>query len=348
MKRPDLKQTTASIRAWYAQHKRDLPWRKGRDPYRIWISEIMLQQTRIEAVVPYYERFLRELPNVKTLAEVPEDRLMKLWEGLGYYSRARNLKRAAQTIMTQYSEEMPRTAEELKKLPGIGDYTAGSIASIAFGEPEPAVDGNVMRVMMRLLACGDDIMEQKNRRAVTQMLKEVYPRGEDAALLTEGLMELGERICIPNGVPLCGACPASEQCLAHAEGKEQDYPVRSGKKARRIEEKTVLLLRCGDRFALQKRPEKGLLASLWGFPIMDGHLTEAEITTQTSDLDPLSVTPLGKAKHIFTHIEWHMTGYLVECKKASPEYLWVTKEEAEAEYSIPTAFKFYKKQLQNL
>ena len=348
MKRPNLKQTTASIRAWYAQHKRDLPWRKGRDPYRIWISEIMLQQTRIEAVIPYYERFLRELPDVKSLAEVSDDRLMKLWEGLGYYSRARNLKRAAQTVMSRYGGEMPRTAEELKKLPGIGDYTAGSIASIAFGEPEPAVDGNVMRVMMRLLACGDDIMEQKNRRAVTQMLKEVDPRGEDAALRTEGLMELGERICIPNGVPLCGACPASEQCLAHAEGKEQDYPVRSGKKARRIEEKTVLILRCEDRYALQKRPAKGLLAGLWGFPMAEGCLMEAGAREQISDLDPISVTSLGKARHIFTHIEWHMTGYLVGCQKASPEYLWVTKEAMEAEYSIPTAFKFYKKQLHNL
>ena len=171
MKRPDLKQTTASIRAWYAQHKRDLPWRKGRDPYRIWISEIMLQQTRIEAVIPYYERFLRELPDIKSLAEVSDDRLMKLWEGLGYYSRARNLKRAAQTVMEQYGGEMPRTAEQLKKLPGIGDYTAGSIASIAFGEAEPAVDGNVMRVMMRLLACSDDIMEQKTRRRVTEALR---------------------------------------------------------------------------------------------------------------------------------------------------------------------------------
>ncbi|MBO4881052.1 MAG: A/G-specific adenine glycosylase [Firmicutes bacterium] len=348
MKQTELKQTTASITAWYAQHKRDLPWRKGRDPYRIWISEIMLQQTRIEAVIPYYERFLRELPDVKALSEVPDDRLMKLWEGLGYYSRARNLKKAAQTVMEQYGGEMPRTAETLRKLPGIGDYTAGSIASIAFGEPEPAVDGNVMRVMMRLLACKDDIMEQKNRRAVTQMLRDVYPCGEDAALLTEGLMELGERICIPNGMPLCGACPAADSCRAHVEGREQDYPVRSAKKDRRIEEKTVLLLRCNGRYALQKRPAKGLLAGLWGFPMADGHLPEAEVGKQVSDLDPVSITPLGKSKHIFTHIEWHMTGYLVECKKDSPDYLWVLKDEAEAEYSIPTAFKFYKKQLQNL
>ena len=342
MKRPDLKQTTASIRAWYAQHKRDLPWRKGRDPYRIWISEIMLQQTRIEAVIPYYERFLKELPDVKALSEVPDDRLMKLWEGLGYYSRARNLKKAAQTVMEQYGGEMPRTAEALRKLPGIGDYTAGSIASIAFGEPEPAVDGNVMRVMMRLLASKDDIMEQKNRRAVTQMLRDVYPCGEDAALLTEGLMELGERICIPNGVPLCGACPAADSCRAHAQGKEQDYPVRSAKKERRIEEKTVLLLRCSGRYALQKRPAKGLLAGLWGFPMAKGHLTEDEVREQTAAWEPLSFTPLGKSKHIFTHIEWHMTGYLVECQKITSDFFWFTNKEIDDQYSIPTAFKYYK------
>ena len=348
MKQTDLKQTAASIIAWYAQHRRDLPWRKGRDPYRIWISEIMLQQTRIEAVIPYYERFLKELPDVKALAEVPDDRLMKLWEGLGYYSRARNLKKSAQTVIEQYRGEMPRTAAELKKLPGIGDYTAGSIASIAFGEPEPAVDGNVMRVMSRLLACSGSIMEQKSRRTVTEMLREVYPEGEDAALLTEGLMELGERICIPTGVPLCDACPAAELCKAHIEGKEQEYPVRSEKKARRIEKKTVLLLRCNDLYALQKRPEKGLLAGLWGFPTADGHLTEEQVREQCKSLDPDAVTSCGNAKHIFTHIEWHMTGYHVECGNSSPDYHWVAEKAINAEYSIPTAFKFYKNKLQYL
>ena len=348
MEHNDLKQAAASIIAWYAQHKRDLPWRKGRDPYRIWISEIMLQQTRIEAVIPYYERFLAELPDVKALASVPDDRLMKLWEGLGYYSRARNLKRAAQIVSEQHGGEMPQTAAELKKLPGIGDYTAGSIGSIAFGEPEPAVDGNVMRVMMRLLACADDIMAQKNRRAVTDMLRSVYPEGPDAALLTEGLMELGERICIPNGTPLCGDCPLADLCRAHAEGKEKEYPVRSEKKTRRIEEKTVLLLRCGDLYALQKRPEKGLLAGLWGFPMAEGHLTEDQVRDHLKDLRPQTVTFCGKAKHVFTHIEWHMSGYLAECGELSPEYLWAAKEAIESEYSIPTAFKFYKNKLQYL
>ena len=340
----DLKQTAASIADWYATHKRDLPWRQGKDPYRIWISEIMLQQTRIEAVIPYYERFLAELPDVSALAAVPEDRLLKLWEGLGYYSRARNLKKAAQTIVQEFGGHMPHTAEELRTLPGIGDYTAGAIASIAFGEPSPAVDGNVMRVMMRLSACSDDILNARARKEVTRQLQEVYPAGEGAALLTEGLMELGERICIPNGTPLCGDCPCEEFCKAHALGKELQFPVRAEKKARRIEAKTVLVLRCGGRYALEKRPGTGLLAGLWGFPILDGSLTEEEIKAR---FDAASVRSLGKAKHIFTHIEWHMEGYLVECREQS-HYHWVTKEEIEAEYSIPTAFKTYKKALQYL
>ena len=344
----DLKQTAALIADWYACSKRDLPWRKGNDPYRVWISEIMLQQTRIEAVIPYYERFLRELPDVKALADVPEDRLMKLWEGLGYYSRARNLKKAAKTVMEQYGGSMPQTAEELKKLPGIGDYTAGSIASIAFGQPVPAVDGNVMRVMTRLSACGDDIMDARVRRAVTRQLQEIYPQGEGAALLTEGLMELGERICLPNGAPLCGSCPVNGLCKAHADGRETEFPVRTAKKERRIEDKTVFLFHCSGRYALEKRPEKGLLAGLWGFPMADGHLTEEQVREQTQGFDPVSITFCGKAKHVFTHAEWHMTGYLIECNKPSPNYTWVTKEEIDRHYSIPTAFKFYKKQLQNL
>ena len=340
----DLKTTAASIADWYAKHKRDLPWRQGKDPYRIWISEIMLQQTRIEAVIPYYGRFLSELPDVAALAAVPEDRLLKLWEGLGYYSRARNLKKAAQTVMQEFGGQMPRTAAELRKLPGIGDYTAGAIASIAFGEPAPAVDGNVMRVLMRLAACGDDIMNTKVRKEAARQLQEVYPAEEGAALLTEGLMELGERICIPNGTPLCGDCPCADLCKAHAEGKELQFPVRAEKKARRIEEKTVLVLRCGDRYALGKRPDTGLLAGLWGFPILDGYLTEEAIKAR---FNAVYVHPLGNAKHIFTHIEWHMEGYLVDCEEDGG-YRWVTKNEIETDYSIPTAFKTYKKTLQYL
>ena len=346
----DLKQTAASIADWYADSKRDLPWRRGRDPYRIWISEIMLQQTRIEAVIPYYERFLKEVPDVASLASLPEDRLLKLWEGLGYYSRARNLKKAAEILMESRCGRMPETAQQLRQLPGIGEYTAGSIASIAFGEASPAVDGNVMRVMMRLSACGEDTGDVRNRREVTRRLQEVYPEGEAAALLTEGLMELGERICIPNGMPLCSLCPAAALCRAHGLGRETDFPVRREKKERKTEERTVLLLRFGDCCGLRRRPSKGLLANMWEFPNREGHLTEEEVTTLLRErgLEPLSVRSAGKAKHIFSHIEWHMTGYLVFCGRKSEDLTWVTAEQMEREISIPAAFRFYKKQLQYL
>jgi A/G-specific adenine glycosylase len=345
MKQTRLKQTAEAVIAWYAQHKRDLPWRQGKDPYRIWIAEIMLQQTRIETVIPYYGRFLEELPDLAALASVPEDRLLKLWEGLGYYSRARNLKKAAQTVQERYGGVMPRTAAELKKLPGIGEYTAGSIASIAFGEPEPAVDGNVMRVLMRLQASDRDVMDQKNRRQTSAALKEVYPQGEEAALLTEGLMELGERICLPNGQPLCGACPEADLCLAHAAGEELRYPVRSAKKERRVEQKTVLLLENDGCWALQKRPADGLLAGLWGFPTEDGSLSETQIIQKlrAAGLQPRKAAFCGKAKHIFTHIEWHMQGWHVPCGKRTEDYVWTAPEEIAAVYSIPAAFRAFRK-----
>ena len=215
-----LPDAVSLIPEWYSAGRRLLPWRQDPTPYHTWIAEIMLQQTRIEAVIPYYERFLRELPDVSALAAVPEDRLLKLWEGLGYYSRARNLKKAALLLMEHYGGELPASAAELRKLPGIGDYTAGSIASISFGLPEPAVDGNVLRVMTRLLACADDIAAPATKRAVTELLRAHYPSGDDAALLTEGIMELGETVCLPNGSPLCERCPLRGLCLAHQEGKE--------------------------------------------------------------------------------------------------------------------------------
>ena len=212
-----LPEAIARLLAWYSASRRLLPWRQDPTPYHTWIAEIMLQQTRIEAVIPYYERFLRELPDVSALAAVSEDRLLKLWEGLGYYSRARNLKKAALLLMERYDGELPASAVELRKLPGIGDYTAGSIASISFGLPEPAVDGNVLRVMTRVLACGDDIAAPATRRAVTELLRAHYPSGDSAALLTEGIMELGETVCLPNGIP--GS--------ASLTGREKSSPTRS-------------------------------------------------------------------------------------------------------------------------
>lgn len=331
------------IADWDASVRRDLPWRRSPTPYHVWISEIMLQQTRIEAVIPYYERFLAALPDVAALAAVDDDRLMKLWEGLGYYSRARNLKKAAQQVIERFGGALPATVEELRSLPGIGDYTAGAIASLAFHKPEPAVDGNVLRVLSRLLASKDDVMSPAVRKSVTTQLRDVYPSGERAALLTEGLMELGETVCIPNGEPLCDACPAAALCRARAAGDPTQYPVRSAPKARRIEERTVLLLRCGGKYAIRRREEKGLLAGLWEFPSLSGALDERQIAA----LFPvaLSIAPCGSAKHIFTHVEWHMTGWRVELPEEAPGYVWETAETIRTAYSVPTALKYYLKQL---
>ena len=330
-----------AIITWYAVNRRMLPWREDPTPYHIWISEIMLQQTRIEAVIPYYKRFLLELPDIAALSAVPEDSLLKLWEGLGYYSRAKNLKRAAATVTEQYGGALPGKASELKKLPGIGDYTAAAIASIAFGEPEPAVDGNVLRVVMRLLARKDDIADSRTRKDITSLLRRFYPVGQDASLLTEGLMELGEVICLPNGAPLCAQCPLNSLCLAHESSNEEDYPVRSAQKERRIEDRTVLLLQCGSRFALRKRPGKGLLAGLWEFPNLAGIL-DAASARQTAEAMGVAVQRIascGEAKHVFTHIEWHMTGYHLFCTREAEGFLWLTPEEIDATYSVPTAFR---------
>ena len=335
-----LQKAAQKLIEWYGASRRVLPWRASPTPYHVWVSEIMLQQTRIEAVIPYYERFLAAFPDVRALAEADENRVLKLWEGLGYYSRARNLQKAARTILAEYGGELPRRADELKTLPGIGDYSAGAIASIAYGEPEPAVDGNVLRVLSRLLALDEDIMEQKTRRRVTGQLRAVYPTGEAAALLTEGIMELGETVCIPNGEAKCGLCPLRALCLAHKADQVDRYPVKAAPKARRKEERTVFLLRCGDRWAIRKRPGKGLLAGLWEFPNEVGALSAEDAYACLPGTR--SCAPFCEALHIFTHVEWHMRGYVIDCAEALPDYVWASARELREQYSIPTAFRFYR------
>jgi A/G-specific adenine glycosylase len=305
----------------------------------VWVSEIMLQQTRIEAVIPYYARFLEALPDIRALAEVEEDKLLKLWEGLGYYSRARNLQKAARQVMADYNGELPRKAGELKKLPGIGDYTAGAIASIACGEPEPAVDGNVLRVLSRLLENGGDVLSPAVKKSVTSLLREHYPRGEAAALTTEGLMELGETVCIPNGAPKCELCPWQSLCRAHQNGTEENYPVKAPPRPRRIEERSVLLLRWGDRWAIRQREKKGLLAGLWEFPNELGAVTEEELRARFPQAE--RIAPCGRARHVFTHVEWRMEGWLLDLKRPLPGLTWETAAEIRSRYSIPTALKAY-------
>lgn len=348
MEKKDLQTAVPLIVGWYQNAKRELPWRADKTPYHVWLSETMLQQTRIETVIPYYARFLETLPTIRDLAEVDDDKLMKLWEGLGYYSRVRNLKKAAQTVVSSYGGELPGTAEDLRKLPGIGEYTAGAIASIAFGQGEPAVDGNVLRVIMRLAACDADIMQPKVKKDVTQLLREVYPEGEEASDLTQGIMELGEVVCIPNGEPKCAVCPLNAVCRAHLAGEMDRYPVRSPKKARKEEELTVFLLSCGNKIALHRRADSGLLGGMWEFPNAAGRMTQKEAIDCLTQMgvSPISCEPCGKAKHIFTHIEWHMTGYRAECRTAIPQYEWKTAEEILGSCALPSAFRFYRKLLE--
>ena len=335
---------------WYNTRSRDLPWRKNSDPYRIWVSEIMLQQTRVETVIGYYERFLRELPDIKALAQCDEDRLLKLWEGLGYYSRVRNMQKAAVMICEQYSGVMPDEASELKKLPGIGDYTAGAIASIAYGKSEPAVDGNLIRVLSRIDSLKTDFSSQKAKKSLTESLRSLtVPPDKNWGDLNQAFMDLGAIVCLPNAGPLCTECPIADYCSAHRVGEELKYPVRPEKKARREHKMTVMLIHSGDKFVIRKRPAGGLLANLYEFPNTDGFLTEDETIRCVEKMTgtyALRIRSVREAKHIFSHVEWHMRGYEIYTSPPSdtvdlPEVIYADASEIERKYPIPSAFSAY-------
>ena len=338
----ELSLIVAPLLEWYGKNARKLPWRDEPAPYRVWVSEIMLQQTRVEAVKPYFERFVRELPDVRALAEVPEERLLKLWEGLGYYSRARNLQKAAKLVLSQYGGRLPQEVEELRTLPGVGEYTAGAVASIGFGRPEPAVDGNVLRVLARLTADGRDIRDPAAKRRAAEALRGIYPVGR-CGDFTQALMELGATVCLPNGAPLCGECPLSALCEGYGTGRAASLPVSAPKPARKVEERTVFLILCGGKAALQKRPESGLLAGMWEFPAAPGAFTagEAEKLLEEWGLSPAELEPLPPAKHVFTHVEWRMTGYLARVPSESERFCWAGRSELESRYAVPSAFKSF-------
>ena len=332
---------------WFRREGRLLPWREGRDPYRIWISEIMLQQTRVEAVKPYFERFVKSLPDVRSLAECEEEKLLKLWEGLGYYNRVRNMQAAAKTMMEEYQGTLPKEYEELLKLKGIGHYTAGAIASIAYGKEVPAVDGNVLRVITRVSADDSDIMKESVRRMVEESLKTIIPKGQ-ASAFNQALMELGAKVCIPNGEPLCHQCPWGGFCRARKEDKWRELPVKKKNTTRKKEEKTVFVIRKNESVVLKKRPNKGLLAGLYEFPNVKGYLSEEEALfwIKEQNLKPLKIMKLEEAKHIFSHVEWHMKGYMVwidELEEEKGNFLFVEVETSEKEYPIPAAFAAYTK-----
>ncbi len=329
---------------WYDANARVLPWRSVPTPYRVWVSEIMLQQTRVEAVIPYFERFLKALPDVQALANTEEAVLLKLWEGLGYYSRAKNLQKAARMIQTTYGGVIPNDYKTLCTLPGLGAYSAGAVASIAFGVRVPAVDGNVLRVISRLTANSGDISSVGIKREITRQVTDILPDTR-VGDFNQSLMELGATVCLPNGAPRCDICPLSKACRAYRDGLTEQIPVKKPKKARVKEDRTVLIIVCDNRLAVRKRAEHGLLAGLWELPNLSGTLTQAQClqAVQKMGLTPISVLPLPAAKHIFTHIEWHMTGYLVRVGDCAQDgsILFISRQQLESEYTIPTAFSAY-------
>lgn len=352
---------------WFHENARILRWRSEPKPYYVWVSEIMLQQTRVEAVKGYFDRFVASLPDIAALASCPEEKLLKLWEGLGYYNRVRNLQKAAIVVMEQYGGKLPDSYEELCKLPGIGSYTAGAIASIAYGKPAPAVDGNVLRVTKRLMESYDDITKPAVKKEMEQIIRAVSERVSDEGIypgdLSQALMELGAVVCIPVGKPLCDQCPLENLCVSAGKDVWKEIPVKPAKKERRIEERTIFLVEQendGRRsFGIRKRPENGLLAGLWELPGADAHLTKEtaeKYLTENLGVQAAELTELKPAKHIFSHVEWRMKAYRVRIadmgqgiyadaeaetgseEKPAERLQMVTEEEMEQEYSLPSAF----------
>ena len=328
--------------AWYDAGHRDLPWRAQPTPYRVWVSEIMLQQTRVEAVRGYFDRWMQALPDIPALAAAEEAVYMKLWEGLGYYSRVRNLHRAAAEVCAQYGGELPADYDKLLALPGVGDYTAGAVASIAFGIPVPAVDGNVLRVAARLDNDFTPITDAKYKRQVRERFAALMPADRPGDL-NQSLMELGATVCLPNGAPRCGDCPLQHLCLGFHHGNAATLPIRTAKKARRVENRTVLLVRCGTRVGITRRPANGLLAGLWELPALEGHLSPAEtraaLAAQGWQVQHL--LSLRPAKHVFTHVEWHMNGYYVELTAQPDGLTFVSPADLRASYALPSAFRSF-------
>ena len=341
-----LEQIVKPLLSWYDGHARVLPWREEISPYRVWVSEIMLQQTRVEAVKPFFERFIKALPDVQALADCPEDELLKLWEGLGYYNRVRNMQKAARVIVDEYGGEFPKDYDRLLALPGIGHYTAGAIGSIAFGMPLPAVDGNVLRVISRVKASYEDIQKQSVKTAMEKEIEKIIP-WERAGDFTQAMIEIGAIVCVPNGRAKCGECPLAFCCQAKEKGIVDELPKKKVKKERRVEEKTILVLKEGDRVAIRKRPPKGLLASLYELPSLEGHLSEDEVLGHMKEwgLAPIRILPLTEAKHIFSHVEWRMTGYVVSLEETEEMdqngLFFIDAKETEEKYPIPAAFAAY-------
>lgn len=326
---------------WYDATKRVLPWRDNPDPYHVWISEIMLQQTRVEAVIPFFERFITVLPTIHDVAMADDDLLHKLWEGLGYYSRVRNIKRSAMQIVKDHGGHVPSDRAELEALPGIGPYTAGAIRSIAFGQSDTAVDGNVLRVFARLYAIEEDIKTPAVKRTIRDTVSSLLP-DERIGDFNQALMEIGATVCLPNGRPRCEECPLRSLCQAYQHHRTDVIPRKQKKKPRRIEQRTVYLFLHRDMVGLSRRPSTGLLASLYEFPNELGHQRPSDVQAR---FPHARIGSLPTAKHIFSHLEWHMIGYAIHLDEPLPDLIWATRDRLLDTYSIPTAFGVYKEHL---
>jgi A/G-specific adenine glycosylase len=328
---------------WYEQNRRHIPWREDPLPYHVYLSEIMLQQTQVDTVRSYYERFLKAFPTITDLAKASEDQVLKLWEGLGYYSRGRNLHNAAEEIVAHFGGEVPMAKEDLLSLPGIGAYTARAIRAIGFHQKEIAVDGNLIRVYSRLAEDPESNLEAMKEHCESFFLMEL--QDEDPSSFNQALMDLGEMVCLPKGEPLCDVCPFKANCLAHQHQSIAYYPAPKKAKEKREESWTVLLFVTGDEVAIQQRPSSGLLASLYQFPMLQGIRNKDELKKSKYAIQ--SCVDLGKATHTFSHLVWHLQGYRIEVQEPFKEagLLWVKIADLKKRYSIPSAFAYYKKNL---
>jgi A/G-specific adenine glycosylase len=327
---------------WYDRSKRILPWRDDPMPYKVWVSEIMLQQTRVQAVIPFFNRFIGELPTIQHLAKANDDLLHKLWEGLGYYNRVKNLKKAAIIVVEKHNGILPNTYEELLSLPGIGEYTAGAVLSIAFNQRYTAVDGNVLRVFARILGIRDDIKDPPIKKRIKLEVNDIIPK-KRIGDYNQALMEIGATVCLPYGVPKCEICPLKESCRAFKKDLQGLIPAKRKSKKVPVIDKTVVVIKYQNTYAIEQRPNTGLLAGLYQFPTFDGHLTKQEIHNLMLHENISDIIELRKSKHIFSHKHWNMIGYLLHTEEKSDKYQYYTKNEIEQYYAIPIAFKEYKK-----
>lgn len=338
----------AALLGWYDGSARNLPWRSKPLPYRVWVSEIMLQQTRVDTVLPYFLRFMETLPDIPSLAAADEETLLKLWQGLGYYTRVRNLQKAAQHVIERFGGKLPSSVEELATLPGIGGYTAAAIASIAFGVPVPSVDGNLLRVLSRLTADSTELSLPAAKKKLTAVASALLPPDRSGDF-NQAMMDIGATLCLPNGAPRCESCPIAGFCSAYQTNTIALYPVKAPKKARKIIPRTIFILRLGNQVLLRKRPDKGLLGGLWELPAAEGQLApeQAEALLKSWGLQSESIAPVEDALHIFTHIEWRMRGYLVLLKPQTPppDFIPADRAELQSRYTLPSAFDAYLKYL---